>query len=263
MDSVAVVGAALTEMRQRFDAENDVSRLQDRMRTNAEMMAACTKRRDLRLRNSWPETERAQRDMLRSRKRTLFDTLATDVQEAAVESRQKHAGQVPATERKKQEKEVHEEAASLLKDVILIDNGDGLQDARTHCIDDVCCNCGSLMERNLQLSYPNLDCGHMKWYLDNSTYSSNTYSAERCAKNSPKCVTHFSTFLNVAQGKTTKYQPRVSDEDCVLLLRRRRAAQGGHHERDREPCAEVSRGHRVQHLDHPEDVPRRLPPAAA
>ena len=44
-----------------------------------------------------------------------------------------------------------------------------------------------------------------KWYPDNSTYSSNTYSVRsECAKNSPTCVTHFSTFLNVAQGKTTK-----------------------------------------------------------
>ena len=212
MDSVALVNAALGGIRQRFDAANDQSGIQRRVQTNATLMNACTKRRDLRLRNALArDSERAQRELhRRSRKRTLFNMLATDVQEAVqiTESRHKHRRVIQTVKSKAdREKEVHDETAALLKDVILIDNGAGLQDARTQ-MDDVCCNCGSLMERNLQLSYlvcPNLNCGHMRWYLDTSTYNSSTYSVRgECAKNSPKCVTHFSTFLNVAQGKTTK-----------------------------------------------------------
>ena len=109
-------------------------------------------------------------------------------------------------DKKQVKKDMEAETASLLKDVILLDNGDGLQDAMQ--MDDVCCNCGSLMQRNLQLSYlvcPNLECGFMRWYVDTSSYSASTYSVRsECAKNTVKTVTHFSTFLNVAQGKTTK-----------------------------------------------------------
>jgi len=99
------------------------------------------------------------------------------------------------------------DTALLLEDVTLIYEGGRLQDARTR-VDDICSSCGSKMERNVQQSYLvccNLMCGHMRWYMDTSTYGSGAYSTRsETAKNATKCVTHYATFINTAQGQTSK-----------------------------------------------------------
>lgn len=221
------VTATLASMQERFLSNNDTAPLEQAIQQNMECINACSNRRDLRRRNALTRSnEQTHREIQRrQRKRQLFDTLATDVREAVqiAEARARHRHrpslqhQAGSSQREleKSSKATADKFAEatriLMKDIILIDNGEGLQDARAQ-VDDICCNCGRLMERNLQLSYlvcPNLECGHMRWYMDTSTYSSSSYSSryESIVKNAPKS-THYGTFLNAAQGKTTKQFPR-------------------------------------------------------
>lgn len=182
------------------------------------LYSECTNRRDLRRRNALArDIENLRVEISRSQhKHTLFNEIAEDVQDALnialrmparVEEPSRHSLPAP---RPAAETYVAD-AQLLLEDVMLIDDGERLQDARAQ-VDDICINCGTLMERNLQLSYlvcPNIECQHMRWYMDTSTYNSTAYATRmEMVKNAPKCVTHYSTFLNTCQGKTTKKFPR-------------------------------------------------------
>lgn len=208
-----VAASTLDSMAKRFEAQNNVSQLHQSVMDNVDLIDSCTKKRDLRRRNALTrDNERMQREIQRrQRKRSLFEILSTDVQEAAqiTDARQKHRKIecIAPKDKVKREKDLKEEMHAILEDIILIDDGQSLQDARAQ-VDDVCTNCGTLMERNLQLSYlvcPNLECGMCRWYLDTSTYQSSTYSVRsENLKTAPKCVTHYSTFLNVSMGKSTK-----------------------------------------------------------
>lgn len=205
------VTSHLGSMRELFDRQNEVESLERRIAQNTESVEVCTSRRDIRRRNALLRTnETLKRTVARRlRKRQLFDVLATDVREAAdIASAQRRIQWSHAPAKEPEEADSYKADVNLLlEDVILVDNGEHLQDARAQ-VDDVCVNCGQLMERNLQLSYlvcPNLDCGHMRWYIDTSTYNGSAYtSRSEAVKNAPKCVTHYSTFLNTSQGKTTK-----------------------------------------------------------
>lgn len=209
-----VAATTLDTMSKRFESQNNVVHLQKSIKDTEELIFSCTKKRDLRRRNALTrDNEQGQRLIARrQRKRTLFDMLATDVQEAVeiTQARHKHskdAEPAHSKNKKKRDEELRDETTALLEDVILIDDGTSLQDARAQ-VDDVCSNCGALMERNLQLSFlicPNLECGMQKWYLDTSTFQSSSYSVRtENMKSAPKCVTHYSTFLNVSQGKSSK-----------------------------------------------------------
>jgi hypothetical protein len=180
------------------------------------LFTECTNRRDLRRRNALArDIENLHADIQRAQqKQTLFNEIAVDVQDALNIALRMPTAPARETEPAPEKTTADTYVADtqlLLEDVMLIDDGERLQDARAQ-VDDICINCGTLMERNLQLSYlvcPNVDCQHMRWYMDTSTYNSAAYATRmEIAKNAPKCVTHYSTFLNTCQGKTTKKFPR-------------------------------------------------------
>jgi hypothetical protein len=223
MDCHTKVQDVIAARRQRFAKLYNVDELEYRLEQNKAVMDECSNRRDLRRRNALQrDSETLRREInRRNRKGQLFDVLANDVHEAlqiaTINSYTTPAAslsyRVIEDEAKPKSKadQFVDDANLLLEDVMLIDDGDRLQDARAQ-VDDICINCGTLMERNLQLSYlvcPNLECQHMRWYMDTSTFSNTAYTTRiDISKNAPKCVTHYSTFLNTCQGKTTKKFPR-------------------------------------------------------
>jgi hypothetical protein len=224
MDCATRVQQVIKTRRERFAQLYSTDELERRVEDNESELDNCSHRRNLRRRNALErDTEMIRRDIQRRhRKAQLFDVLANDAQEA-LQIASINVYTAPATLRndrmvadedakpKTKAEQFVEDTHLLLEDVMLIDDGDRLQDARAQ-VDDICINCGTLMERNLQLSYlvcPNLNCQHMRWYMDTSTFSNTTYSTRiDISKNAPKCVTHYSTFLNTCQGKTTKKFPR-------------------------------------------------------
>lgn len=222
MDCATRVQQVIKTRRERFAQLCNTDELERRVEKNEAELDNCSHRRNLRRRNALErDSETVRRDIQRRhRKAQLFDVLANDAQEAmqiasinvytAAPARSERMADEDAKPKTKADQFV-EDTYLLLEDVMLIDDGDRLQDARAQ-VDDICINCGTLMERNLQLSYlvcPNLNCQHMRWYMDTSTFSNTTYSTRiDISKNAPKCVTHYSTFLNTCQGKTTKKFPR-------------------------------------------------------
>lgn len=204
------VSATISNRRERFQQLNEITSYQQRLAHINDTIEMCTQRRDIRRRQrSLRERECVEREIVRRKTRSkLFNTLVGDVQEAVqIANANRFTTRVDATPPPKPQ-QYADDANLVLGDVMLIYDGDRLQDARAQ-VDDVCSNCHTLMERNLQLSYlicPNLECQYMRWYMDTSTYSSSTYNVTRMdlPKNAPKCVTHYATFLNTCQGKTTK-----------------------------------------------------------
>lgn len=217
--------AALEERRARFLEINDTDAIALRIQRNRAAVSGPLSTVALRKMNATRrKIERDEREIRRRhRKRQLFDEIETDIREAQQIARQhRRTAAAPAPEAAGEaaakaprlsawDREDVDDAVVLLEDVMLIDDGERVQDARTQ-VDDVCCNCGTQMERNLRLSFlvcPNLDCGYMRWYIDTSAYNAGAYTVRsEIAKNNPKAVTHFSTFLNTAQGKTTKKFPK-------------------------------------------------------
>ncbi len=224
MECAARVLDTVSKRQKRFHELNRVDELEQRQKQALAAIGECTNRRDIRRRN-WlqRESETVYREMQRrSRKTAIFSALTHDIEEAMhiANSSKYIAPHAPVVKRptddapktKTKAEQFADDVVLIYEDVFLIDDGERLQDARAQ-VDDICSNCGMLMERNLQLSYlvcPNLECQHMRWYMDTSTYSSSTYTTTRMdlSKNAPKCVTHYSTFLNTCQGKTTKKFPR-------------------------------------------------------
>lgn len=210
------VFTTIAQRRERFQQLNDITSLQQRLTHTGDVIDLCTQRRDIRRRHRYrQEQEMLEREIVRRKKRSkLFETLVGDVQEAvqiANANRYSTHTRLRQPEVATATKNFTEDANLVLDDVMLIYDGDRLQDARAQ-VDDICINCHTLMERNLQTSYlicPNLECQHMRWYMDSSTYSSSNYNVTRMdlPKNAPKCVTHYATFLNTCQGKTTKKFP--------------------------------------------------------
>lgn len=203
------VRRTLNESRQKFEEMNETDSLQRALAQNEEMLVMCTNRRDLRRKNALlRENERLRHEVdRRIRKRALFNTLITDVEGADQITR---AGRVVSSEPVAEPATVTadiEDVRLALEDVFLIDDGERLQDARDQ-IDDICTNCGTQMERCVQMSYlvcPNLDCGHVRTYVDTSSSGTSAYTARsELAKSAPRQVTHYNTYLNMAQGKTTK-----------------------------------------------------------
>ncbi len=225
MDYAARVVDTVNKRQARFKELNRTDELEQRQKQAASAMSECTNRRDIRRRNSLQrESEMVHREIQRrTRKSEIFVALTNDIEEAmhiAHSSKFIAAPHTPVQKRciedgpkpKTKAEQFADDVVLIYEDVFLIDDGERLQDARAQ-VDDICSNCGMLMERNLQLSYlvcPNIECQHMRWYMDTSTYSSSTYTTTRMdiSKNAPKCVTHYSTFLNTCQGKTTKKFPR-------------------------------------------------------
>lgn len=98
--------------------------------------------------------------------------------------------------------------------------------------DDECDGCGMLMYRNMQLSYlvcPNPSCQRMRWFIDTVNYSTiSTIARVDVTKNAPKCFTHYSTFLNTCQGKSSKrFTPEFLQKLCYYCY-----VEGGRHATD-------------------------------
>ena len=211
MDCYSRVQKAVDEQRLKFNKRHDLTALEARIANLTVLHSECTNRRDLRRRNALArDIENLRVELNRAQlKKTLFNDIAGDVDDALnIALRMPvRTSSVVATDTDA----FVADTKLLLEDVMLIDDGERLQDARAQ-VDDICLNCGTLMERNLQLSYlvcPNVDCQHMRWYMDTSTYNNTAYTTRMdMVKNAPKCVTHYSTFLNTCQGKTTKKFPR-------------------------------------------------------
>jgi hypothetical protein len=218
MDCYSRVQKTIDDQRQKFTRRHDVSALEMRLASAITLLNECSNRRDLRRRNALArDVEQLQQEIQRvKKKQDMFEHIASDVHEAMniairMPPRETAAVATTATAAAKPVESFVADTQLLLEDVMLLDDGERLQDARAQ-VDDICINCGTLMERNMQLSYlvcPNVDCQHMRWYMDTSTFNSSAYATRmEIAKNAPKCVTHYSTFLNTCQGKTTKKFPR-------------------------------------------------------
>lgn len=199
------VRKTINESRKKFDEMNETDSLYRALSQNEDMLVMCTNRRDLRRKNALlRENDRIRHEIERRvKKKSLFNTLITDVEGAEEITR---AGRVVSSEPVVPASDI-EDVRLALEDVFLIDNGERLQDAREQ-LDDICTNCGMQMERCVQMSYlvcPNLDCGHVRMYVDTSSAGTSTYTARsELAKGAPRKVTHYNTYLNMAQGKTTK-----------------------------------------------------------
>lgn len=217
----ATVTRELAARRQRFDELNDVAVCERKLEALHADLETCADVYDLRKKSALRcEIARWQTELERRlRKREMFDELAADAREAVYivsGGRRWHRKEpedapdddaLPPLEADATEGSAVSDTALLLEDVTLIYEGGRLQDARTR-VDDICSSCGSKMERNIQQSYLvccNLACGHMRWYMDTSTYGSGAYSTRsETAKNATKCVTHYATFINTAQGQSSK-----------------------------------------------------------
>ena len=211
---------ALSKSRLNFERQTDCDGLHRDIEALRAELDVRGSRRDMRRRNQIKSIIAGKSVEIRRRrqKRALYNVLVTDVQEAQHIANAGRRRQHKLTTRSSAGRAVPkcpgpesttyvDDAVLLLEDVTLLYDGHRLQDI-TSRMDDICTNCGSNMERNVQLSYlvcPRLECGHMRWYMDTSTYNSATYiTRSEVSKNAPKCVTHYSTFLNTSQGKTTK-----------------------------------------------------------
>lgn len=214
----------LIERRKRFEETNNTEEMENKIEKLKCELEKYKRDCDIRMRNGiMREIERITNDIKRAKKKkNLFDVLSSDVNDALQYSRahrnRRILERVNAHENISMNEVVQEinnedieDVQMLFEDVMLIHDGERLQDARTR-VDDVCVNCGSSMERNLSLSFlicPNLDCGHMRWYIDTSTYSSTTCMGRVDQKTTPKQnINHYPTFLNTAQGKTSKKFPK-------------------------------------------------------
>ena len=219
MDCYSRVQKVIQQQKDRFAQKNDLTALESRRATLMVLHDECTNRRDLRRRNALArDIDQLRHEIQRAQqKKALLQDIETDVYDALnIALRMPRANTTTTTTTTTTTSTTPADtyvadAQLLMEDVMLIDDGERLQDARAQ-VDDICMNCGTLMERNLQLSYlvcPNVECQHMRWYMDTSTYNSAAYTTRmEIAKNAPKCVTHYSTFLNTCQGKTTKKFPR-------------------------------------------------------
>lgn len=219
------VAEVIADSRRKFDESNETASLMQRIAQINEQIAGCTTRRDIRRRNALlRENERLHREVERRRqRRTLYDTLVTDVQEARqivrASRRDVPVETTSAAEARKAaapERADAADAALVFEDVLLLDDGESLQDVRDN-VDDVCTNCGAQMERHVQTSFlfcPNADCGHIRTYMDTSSGAPAYSSRNELAKMAPRCVTHYSTFLNMSMGKTS----RNNDRDFAMQV---------------------------------------------
>lgn len=210
------VAGVIAESRRKFDESNETASLAQKIAQNNEQIAGCTTRRDIRRRNALlRENERLLREVeRRRRRRTLYETLVTDVQEARqIVRATRHQFSVETTSAAEARKATEPERADaadatlVFEDILLLDNGESLQDARDNDIDDMCTNCNCQMERHVQTSFlfcPNPDCGHIRTYMDTSSGAPSYSSRNELAKLAPRCVTHYSTFLNMSMGKTSR-----------------------------------------------------------
>jgi len=214
----------LAESRRRFDESNETESLLQQMAQNNEQIQGCTTRRDIRRRNALiRQNERLHREIERRKaRRHLFETLQSDVGEARQIVRAGRRTLPVETTSVAEARAATEpdradaaDAALVFEDVLLLDDGESLQDARDQ-VDDVCTNCNTQMERHVQTSFlvcPNLDCGHVRTYMDTSSSGAPVYSSRNeLGKMAPRCVTHYSTFINTSMGKTN----RNIDRDFAL-----------------------------------------------
>jgi hypothetical protein len=201
------------ERYERFREANDYEPLAKQVRILEQDAARCTQVRQLRRRNALlADVRRLRHEMARRKRRAeLFEELTLDVREAA--DIVGH-GPPPTTltigppRAKRSRRTDMEDIVTVLDDaVLMIDDGQRLQDVRAQ-VDDVCNNCGALMERDVHLSFlmcPNTECQHMRYYHDTSTYATgggtNVARTDK-SRHPPKRLAHYATFLSVAQGKT-------------------------------------------------------------
>lgn len=153
-----------------------------------------------------------------TQKRSLFDILSADVNDAAeiVGDRSYYVSRAHRT--KDAEPVGVRDTRVILEDVLLCDDDDTVQDTIIQ-VDDIC-ECGQAMRRILSLSClvcPNPKCHHMRVYIDTSTGAMPFNSKhESNATARRKCLTHYHTYLNTIQGKSTK---RFTTEYLFLLCR--------------------------------------------
>lgn len=199
--------------RQRFDELNQTDHIHTHIENLTRELTTCVtnKRKSNRIQR---EIEGLRREIdRRTRKRRLFDALASDVEDAIVihKAAKRHRALIPVSPVQALTEDIKsEEIATVFEDVMLIDDGERLQDAHA-VVDDRCSNCGTLMERNMQLSYlvcPNLNCQHMRWYMDSTIQTGNMCNTRMVSKSNKsgtgRCCTHYSSFLSLCQGKTNK-----------------------------------------------------------
>lgn len=237
----------VADIRKKFAEENETTRLESKVQALNTLIDGCYGRRMIRRRNrmlalkadALADIER------RKKKQEVFEFLTTDLEHALVtaqaaykqQQRQERivrqsmqaAGRKDDDMEQKGEKELAlkrtrqqaADAALLYRDLVLIDDGQAMQDAR-EMVDDVCPNCETLMHRNIQTSClicPNLDCQFMREYIDTSSYSNQTYTMRDSSsgqKNSN--VTHYSAFLNTCQGRTSrKFSREFLFQICYFL----------------------------------------------
>lgn len=230
----------LDEIKEKFDEQTSTTELMAQLRTNNVLIDGCVgrcwQRRKNRLQcmNNDITAECARR----RRKRDVYDFLTSDLKNALdmadremrVEKRKEYLlrqsirgsgrtmdvdDEAREQERKDRQMAQVRDAQTVFQDLVLVDGGKGMQDARS-IVDDMCPNCGTAMHRNLLnscLVCPRLDCQFMRTYIDTSVYSGNTYSQRDSSSKSSSNVTHYASFLNNAQGRTSR---KLSSE---LLLK--------------------------------------------
>jgi len=226
--------STLHEVRAKFDAENSTAELLAQHAANTEQMARCVgvrgirQRNRLRVLNEDIEAEIARR----KRKAAMFDFITTEVHQALEMAQLEYQRQLRESrilqaaraepideeaEARRQQQECRSDTAVLFQNLVLLDNGHQVQDARS-VVDDVCPNCAALMNRNLRVSClvcPTPTCRFMRHYIDTSSYSNSTYSLHNPPnKNTPNNVTHYSAFLNTSQGHTSS---RLSREFLLKI----------------------------------------------
>jgi hypothetical protein len=238
------LAASIEAIQERFAAENDVTELSGRIRTNE--MCIVSARNSRRMRRTASRLQAMNEDMnseirRRARRSEVFSFLTTDLQHAHMMEEQafkqlkrqerimrmslRAAGNAvdPHDERVEAERRLREHEADIrlqFQMVLTVDDGNELQDTRVR-VDDTCPNCGTAMHRNVQLSYlvcPNLECQCRREYIDASTYSGNTYTTRDVPKSSSN-VTHYSAFLNACQGRTSRQlSPTFLSSVCYFLV---------------------------------------------
>lgn len=213
-----IVEPIIQSKRQRFDELNQTDKLHAQIEKYTQELTTCAGniRKSNRIER---EIESCRREIdRRTRKRRLFEVLASDVEDAIViHKAAKRLRPTPPTlsssnnvTQALNDDIKPEEVVTVFEDVMLIDDGERLQDAHA-VVDDRCSNCGTLMERNMQLSYlvcPNINCQHMRWYMDSTVQTGNVYNTRMSSKSNKsgtgRCCTHYSSFLSLCQGKTNK-----------------------------------------------------------
>ena len=213
---LADVASTLHRHRQQIDRAVEIASLENQIQQNADAIEACTARRDLRRRNAlrWQNEQLMSQIGRRKRKGWVLTAKLDEAEQQLLPSKRRRAAvqlSDPAADPAKPSaiEQYLTSMQHLVEDVLLVADGDKVQNARTR-MDDVCTNCKIPMERNLTLSYlvcP--ECQAMRWYMDTSLAVSgggrNPSGNHRVdVQTQAKCVTHFSSFISNSQGKTTK-----------------------------------------------------------